>query len=571
MRSRLLLLTFAAIRSGVALALGFHPFDDTFITFRYARNLALGYGFVFNHGERVLGTTTPLWTLVLAACRAAGVPIPAAALALALLADVVSAFLLLRMLLRLGFPTRVALGAAMLFLILFDYLTIARSGMETSLFVVLVLLALSSAVGERPAVAWFAAGLACLARPEGLALLPVLLLAGLARWREREARRGTFLGLAVFAVVLGAWALFASRYFGSFVPQSIVAKASHVAHDPGLARFSWMNLALFLAVGQYGGGIFERTWLQLNVLLTALSAVAVFRLGLDAVRNREVLALPRLAALAVFPLGFTAGLAASHAFTWFPWYYGPIYPFAALLATVGLDELAGVIGRRRLVPAGVALLAAAQIAAALAVKLPRDRDFMVAGYLESAAAIPRRPDSLVAALEIGAVGWQVWPLPVLDLLGLVSPEAIGRAPEEMLRSARPHYLCLRTADAAPLLERVARADWFTASYGLHASVPDPSGGRVFVVYRRRGSPRPSGTPHRHTPGPCWPAEPPGPRRGGGGSGSPRAGIPSAPAAPAGRSSSAASRRPRRRTTGRRTRRARRSSARSPPRVPRARG
>jgi hypothetical protein len=48
-------------------------YDDPFITFRYAENLALGNGFVFNvsasGGERVLSTTTPLFTLLLAAAR----------------------------------------------------------------------------------------------------------------------------------------------------------------------------------------------------------------------------------------------------------------------------------------------------------------------------------------------------------------------------------------------------------------------------------------------------------------------------------------------------------------------
>lgn len=40
--------------------------DDAFITYRYARNLAQGYGFVYNLHEPVLGTTTPFYSLVLA-------------------------------------------------------------------------------------------------------------------------------------------------------------------------------------------------------------------------------------------------------------------------------------------------------------------------------------------------------------------------------------------------------------------------------------------------------------------------------------------------------------------------
>ncbi len=40
--------------------------EDFLITLRYAENIASGRGFVYNAGEHVLGTTTPLYTLLLA-------------------------------------------------------------------------------------------------------------------------------------------------------------------------------------------------------------------------------------------------------------------------------------------------------------------------------------------------------------------------------------------------------------------------------------------------------------------------------------------------------------------------
>ena len=42
-------------------------FDDAYITFRYAAYLIKGLGFVYNSPERVLGTTSPLFTFFLAA------------------------------------------------------------------------------------------------------------------------------------------------------------------------------------------------------------------------------------------------------------------------------------------------------------------------------------------------------------------------------------------------------------------------------------------------------------------------------------------------------------------------
>ena len=55
-----------------------YVFEDAYITYRYADNLAAGHGFVFNPGERVFGTTTPLYTLVLAGLARLGLDIPTA-------------------------------------------------------------------------------------------------------------------------------------------------------------------------------------------------------------------------------------------------------------------------------------------------------------------------------------------------------------------------------------------------------------------------------------------------------------------------------------------------------------
>src|SRR5688500_14582447 len=39
--------------------------EDAFITFRFAEQLAAGHGFVYNVGEPIYGTTTPLFTILL--------------------------------------------------------------------------------------------------------------------------------------------------------------------------------------------------------------------------------------------------------------------------------------------------------------------------------------------------------------------------------------------------------------------------------------------------------------------------------------------------------------------------
>src|SRR4051794_35154349 len=54
--------------------------DDAYISFRYARNLADGFGLVFNPGEQVEGFSNLLWTLLLTPFARAGFSLPETAL-----------------------------------------------------------------------------------------------------------------------------------------------------------------------------------------------------------------------------------------------------------------------------------------------------------------------------------------------------------------------------------------------------------------------------------------------------------------------------------------------------------
>jgi len=60
------LISLAALAFAARTLPGSRTIDDAYITFRYARNLVNGLGFVYNPGQHVQGTTTPLYTLLLA-------------------------------------------------------------------------------------------------------------------------------------------------------------------------------------------------------------------------------------------------------------------------------------------------------------------------------------------------------------------------------------------------------------------------------------------------------------------------------------------------------------------------
>ena len=71
----------AAVLVYVEQSTGFQ-FDDAWITYRYAENLAAGNGLVYNTGEYVEGSTAPLLVLLLSLFRWLGISIPAASLPL---------------------------------------------------------------------------------------------------------------------------------------------------------------------------------------------------------------------------------------------------------------------------------------------------------------------------------------------------------------------------------------------------------------------------------------------------------------------------------------------------------
>jgi 4-amino-4-deoxy-L-arabinose transferase-like glycosyltransferase len=121
-------------------------------------------------------------------------------------------------------------------------------------------------------------------------------------------------------------------------------------------------VGLFALRGQYGGEIFTRTYLQLMPAISTLTGLGAASLIVSVLRRRGPDAVPRVALLLFFPAAYVAGMSLSHAFTYFPWYYAPIYPFMAALVPIG--TAAATRSSRRWVLGVAAALVAAHIVAA---------------------------------------------------------------------------------------------------------------------------------------------------------------------------------------------------------------
>ena len=74
--------------------------------------------------------------------------------------------------------------------------------------------------------------------------------------------------------------------------------------------------------------------------MSLLAVLGAAWLVVSLLRSREDDAIRRVALLLFFPAAYVAGMSLSHAFTYFPWYYAPIYPFMAALVPIGTAAVA---------------------------------------------------------------------------------------------------------------------------------------------------------------------------------------------------------------------------------------
>jgi len=478
-------------------------FDDAYITFRYAANIASGGGFCYNPPERVLGVTTPLFTLLLAAASRCGFSIEGAALLLGLAGHAALCLAVLetaRALLprSIAWPLVAALACAAHPHLAFT----AVGGMETSLYCALLLAVLLAASEGRSIAAGLLGGLALLTRPDAIVVLvPAawILLRSEGRGgvsREAGARR-ILASIAAAAVVAAPWHLFAWSYFGSPIPHSIAAK--RMIHESSPSAI----------LAEFGRFLLDDPWLiaaAAAALWTVASALsrkggASVRKGKGEPNGRLADPRDRLAvALGAFVILYLI-LYAGSGVAPFPWYVNPLIPPCFVLAAPSLAALADRSpGSRRGVPIVLPWIAAAVVLgsmiAGIARQAPGLRDDWRAwegAYRDVAAFVLRdsRPGESVYVGEVGVVGFGLPGRIVLDSSGINSPQVSvlrrGRLEEdpewsrEIVRRLRPDYVA--TSIEYLNIRTLAGERWFRDLYEV--VTPGALADRGQVVFRRR--------------------------------------------------------------------------------------
>ena len=407
--------------------------DDAYITFRYARNIVAGLGPVYNPGERILGTTTPLYTAVLALLGeltgGPKAPFPTLALLLNALCDAATVLLLADLGRHIAHPWA-GWTAALLWAVLPFSVTFAVGGMETSLFVLTLTLTAWLYLTGREAWAAFTVALSILTRPEAV-LLALLLAADWAwtSWRNRRDSHRWWVTPLAFVIPLGIWTVWATAYYGSPIPLSVSAK--RVAYLI-LPRSALIRLLQHYATPFGGHLTFGIPWIGVGLVLYP----TLFVIGARRVLSQA----PRLWPWALFPWGYFAAYALANPLL-FRWYLTPPLPPYLFFVLVGMSA----VTQRIRPPRSKTALRGAITLAALTLVLrgwtlhpdhgpatpaPEIAWFKLEQVYHNAAAFLQpylQPGDVLAAADIGALGYDTGAY-IFDTVGLISPQALAYYP-----------------------------------------------------------------------------------------------------------------------------------------------
>ncbi len=452
---------------------------------------------MFNSGEAVLGTTTPLFALLLSALGlplgGSEAPFPVIALLVSAAADAITAFLLIRMGRRLG-STAAGVATALIWAIHPWSVTFAIGGMETSLFIALLSATFYLHLTGQPILAAATGGLALITRPDALIFLaPIFIDRLLVTIRKEENTRGIgWREAAAFGLPVGLWMVFSTLTYGSPIPHSVFAKAVAYELPPsaGLVRLLQHYATPFI-----WHEIIGSVWIAVGLILYP----TLFALGaLFAVRTTS-----RAWPLFVFPLIYLLAYSIANPLL-FRWYLVPPLPLYILGIFLGGARLSRDF--KHWFP--LALLTLLGLIGSLSAWTLRpdhgptrpapEMAFIRLELLYEQAAQELsdqiQPGEVLAAADIGTLGYHA-PGQMFDLLGLISPQASNyyplpasayainyAVPSQLVADVQPEFIVILEAYGRNTL---LQDDQFERDYELLSKLgTDIYGSDGLLIFKR---------------------------------------------------------------------------------------
>src|SRR3989344_615701 len=385
--------------------------DDQFILYRYIDNIARGDGFVYNMGEKILGSTTPLFTLLLASIKyvfqIVNTPDLVAYVNITLFS--LSAAFFYR--LSSGFVSdRWALISATIYFLSSG--RIIPQGMETSLFLLIFFVFLDFLLQKKFIYSSIFLSLLLLTRPDA-GLIAIL---AFIYWWQKEGLRKTIKYTVVTIGISLPWLIFATLYFGSPIPQSVMAKL-HVNDIINQSSFQAFKVQTSSISRIYWGNIFDPDNIPAQVAVNLLPVCFFVLVWIKKRMNKDnwiILAIS---------LAYLISYSISNP-VMFPWYTSQLKPAWILISFAGAVVLISKTRQPWLLGLCTLILISGPAVRWYGLATNNNEGNKILGLFEIAGQIKPslKSNEKVMVNNFGAIGYATGAY-IIDPFGLINPDA----------------------------------------------------------------------------------------------------------------------------------------------------
>ena len=444
--------------------------DDVYITYVYSRNISEGNGFVFNEGEHVQGTTTPLYALLMAGVYLftddllhAGNFLSAVFLGIAILMGM-----------RVLNDTLSRYGQwAFAFVVASSPLVYISFGMETLFYCAVLFGAFLFWTNGKFSYAMFMAGVLTWIRSDGIVLAGGI---GLLVLFQNIIQNNKFnwkvipwhLGI-LYILVIAPWYIFATVYFGTPLPQTFSAKQG---------MFSGWE---FIVGGEGGLHWWDSLYFKYNPLsVLAFPSVAI--------GTWTMLQQAKWRILPIWIILYTLGYTILNVTTY--WYLTPLFMALVVLAVVGAEWSVKCVmnygvKRKYAITSSMMLVIIFTILSTAKAYDMKHRPERVDLYIVAGQWIEANTpdDSLLLVRDLGITGYYAKRRTV-DTPGLITPQLqfIGEDPYAIASLEPDYILGVQYWNMKPLYEQ----QWFNDLYRPLIIFDDPHEPFApMIVFERR--------------------------------------------------------------------------------------
>jgi hypothetical protein len=412
--------------------------DDAYIFYRYIHNIISGHGWVFNIGERINATTSPLNVIVISIVAFFIKDVPTAAH----LIQILFLFFALCFIYLLFKKFNMSMAGIICALILATDTTLMYLwGMETIMYCFFFIASIYFFVASRYNLSALNVALLILTRPDGIILAAILFL--LYIW---ETKRFPLIPSVILTAVLLPWLIFSFFYFGHILPHTLGAKVSQGSSGVFGDKFIFFKGMINLFKDYF---ILKAIIIFSFVIVLIIGLIDLVKYKFYFYKNNKVFII-----LFIWVILYTGGytiLNVPH----YLWYYVPIF-FSIVILFIFLiyyltRETVLKKYEKAIIVVNIVLLALVFINIYKNNnKFIIDSDTREKAYKEVGVWLKDNVDdfSTIAMTEVGTIGYYS-DKKILDLTGLISKDVLpflrrDISRENVIKYFWPEYILLRT-------------------------------------------------------------------------------------------------------------------------------